>query len=345
LRVSRALTLEAGNLSAVSPKGRERAERLVRQAEEIASRRDDPNGVALALIGAGLVRAFSGEWRGAQRVLDQAARILREQCHAVAWELTQAECWAMNSLILCGELREAARRVPAAFRDAEDRDDRYAVMQLVYSSCITHIAAGDVERAFEIASDDRRFGSVADRFTGGHWGVLVSTLSVRRYRREGLVGWDYLETHWPRLESSHFLRVLLMRVCSTFERALTAVAAADDTQSPAPLLADAERCAKSLRSEGVGYAVAMGSLIAACVAAARGRSEVARVELVRAHRELVDADLGYLARCAAVRLGGLLGGAEGGKLAETARAKLAAEGVVDIESCLAMSAPGFARLG
>ncbi len=344
LRVSRALTLEAGNLAAVSPKGRERAERFVRKAEELAARREDPNGVALALIGSGLVRVFSGEWRGAQRVLDQAAQILRERCRAVAWELLQAECWAMNSLILCGELKEAARRVPAAFRDAHDRDDRFAVMQLVYSTCITHLAAGDVERALEIASDDRRFGSTADRFTGGHWGVLVSTVSVRRYRGEGRAGWEYLSTQWPRLEASHFLRVQLMRVCSVFERALTAIAAAEDGGDSAALLADAERSARRLTAERMGYASGMGRLVFACVAAARGRPDQARPALARAHRELVEADLGYLARCAAVRLGRLEGGASGRDLAQTAGQELAGEGVVDLESCLAMSTPGFARL-
>jgi serine/threonine protein kinase len=344
LRVSRALTLEAGNLAAVSPKGRERAELFVRKAEEIASRREDPNGVALSLIGSGLVRVFSGEWRGAQRVLDQAAQILRERCRAVAWELTQAECWAMNSLILCGELKEAARRVPAAFRDAHDRDDRFALMQLVYSTCITHIAAGDVERALEIASDERRFGGAADRFTGGHWGVLVSTVSARRYRNEGRSGWEYLSTQWRRLEESHFLRVQLMRVCSVFERALTAVAAAEDGGDVKALLSDAERSARRLAGERVGYATGMGGLIAASVAAARGSRDQARSALVRAHRDLVEADLGYLARCAAVRLGRLEGGEYGQNLARIATEELFAEGVVDLESCLAMSSPGFARL-
>ena len=80
------------------------------------------------------------------------------------------------------------------------------------------------------------------------------------------------------------------------------------------------------------------------MAAARGRRDETRSALARAHAELSEADLGYLARCAAVRLGRLEGGTQGENLAKTAAAELAGEGVVDLDSCLAMSTPGFARL-
>ena len=48
--------------------------------------------------------------------------------------------------------------------------------------------------------------------------------------------------------------------------------------------------------------------------------------------------------CAAIRLGRLEGGDRGRNLAMRASAELATEGVNDLESCLAMSTPGFARL-
>ncbi len=103
IRICRALALEASNAAAVGAGSRERIERLVRTAERLSLRSQDPHGAALAKIAGGLVRVFSGEWRAAQRMLDEAEVILRERCRAVTWELTNAQAWACNSLILCGE--------------------------------------------------------------------------------------------------------------------------------------------------------------------------------------------------------------------------------------------------
>ncbi|MET0793440.1 MAG: protein kinase, partial [Polyangiaceae bacterium] len=100
IRICRALAFEAGNAAAVGAGSRDRIERLVRTAEGLSLRSQDPHGTALAKIAGGLVRVFSGEWRAAQRMLDDAEVILRERCRAVTWELTNTQAWSCNSLIL-----------------------------------------------------------------------------------------------------------------------------------------------------------------------------------------------------------------------------------------------------
>jgi hypothetical protein len=85
----------------------------------------------------------------------------------------------------------------------------------------------------------------------------------------------------------------------------------------------------------------MGSHIAGCAAALRGARQEAVTKLGRAHRGLQAADMGYLAACAAARLGGLLGGSEGKDLWEECRTMFERQGVIDHERCLMMSAPGF----
>jgi hypothetical protein len=53
------------------------------------------------------------------------------------------------------------------------------------------------------------------------------------------------------------------------------------------------------------------------------------------------ADLGYLAACARYRRGQLVGGDTGQGEMEESRAFFVAQGVANVERCLAMSAPGF----
>jgi hypothetical protein len=55
--------------------------------------------------------------------------------------------------------------------------------------------------------------------------------------------------------------------------------------------------------------------------------------------------MGYLALCARQRYAELLGGDSGRELVRKCREDFIARGVVDIDACLTMSAPGFRKLG
>jgi len=345
IRICRALAFEAGNAAAVGAGSRERIERLVRTAEGLALRSQDPHGTALAKIAGGLVRAFSGKWRPAQRMLDEAEVILRERCRAVTWELTNAQAWSQNALILCGDLPAAGARMPALIREAMERSDRYALMHLIYPACITALAANDVDRGWRVATDDSSFRSCEPgRFTAGHWGRLISTQSVYRYRGEGRRALDFVQQQWRALAASQFLRVHLMRVFSEFERALSLISALDEGETNSDVLRQAARSVKRVLHDGPVYSPPMGDFVGGCLAAVRGDRERALNAFERAASGLSAVDMGYLALCARRRYADLLGGDSGRELAKKCRADFAKLGVVDSEACLTMSAPGFRRL-
>jgi len=346
IRICRALAFEAGNAAAVGAGSRDRIERLVRTAEGLALRSQDPHGTALAKIAGGLVRVFSGEWRSAQRMLDDAEAILRERCRAVTWELTNAQAWSCNSLILCGDLREAAVRMPLLLGEAAERSDRYALMHMIYPACITALAAGDVDAGWRVATDDSTFRSCEPgRFTAGHWGRLISTQSVHRYRGEGKKARAFVQAEWPGLSSSQFLRVHLMRVFSEFERALSIISALDDGETASSVVREAERSVQRVLRDSPEYAAAMGGFVAGCLAAARGDQGRALTAFERAAPGLEAVDMGYLALCARQRYGELLGGDTGRELVRKCGEDFAKRGVVDVQACLTMSAPGFRKIG
>ena len=345
IRICRALAFEAGNAAAVGAGSRERIERLVRTAEALALRCQDPHGSALAKVAGGLVHAFSGEWRAAQRTLDEAEVILRERCRAVTWELTNARAWSQNSLILRGDLPAAAARMPALMREALERSDRYALMHWIYPACITALTANDVDTAFRVASDDSSFRSCEPgRFTAGHWGRLISTQSVYRYRGEGRRAYAFVQEQWRALAASQFLRVHLMRVFSEFERALSAIAALDEGETEHDLAREVARAVKRVQADSPAYAAPMGDYLAGCLAATKGDRGRALSAFERAAPGLSAVDMGYLALCARKRYAELLGGDSGRALDKKCRAEFAELGVVDSSACLVMSAPGFSRL-
>ncbi len=342
IRICRALAIEASGRAAVDVRGRASIEGLVRTAESLATRSNDPHAIALAKLAAGLVRVFSGEWRAAQATLDAAEVIIRERCRGVHWELANAVAWSMNALILCGELKQAARRVPEVLREAQERADRFALMHMVYPAAITAITADDPDTAERIAREFPKFGGeFSDRFTGGHWGGLVSRVSANRYRGRGRLAHQEMEVDFARIKASQFLRVHMMRVCTTFERALCAIAAAEDGGDQGVLLPLAERCAKELIADKPDYAAPMGQHVLGCLFALRGRHERALGALDLAISGLTRVDMGYLASCAKARRGALAGGETGLELLETSREQLVGQGIVNVERCLDMSAPGF----
>jgi len=203
-----------------------------------------------------------------------------------------------------------------------------------------------LDRAWRVASDDSTFRSCEPgRFTAGHWGRLISTQSVFRYRGEGKRAAAFVATEWPGLESSQFLRVNLMRVFSEFERALSLISALDDGHTASGALREAERSVKRVRSDKPGYALPMGYYAAGCLAAARGMRERALTDFERAASGLAAVDMGYLALCARQRYALLLGGDSGRELTRQCQQDFAVRGVADSNACLTMSAPGFRKLG
>jgi eukaryotic-like serine/threonine-protein kinase len=339
VRLGRTLAVAAGNAAARGEAGRRRAEELVRASQRVAAQLDDPHGHALAHLGAGMVHFFLGEWRDARAKLDEAEAILRGGCRAVAWELAHTEVWSCNALILSGELREAALRIPPAVDAAHSRDDLFASIHLTYPACVSHIVADDVEAAWRVALYP---GNASEQgFTSADFGVFISACSVERYRGDGKAAWARVERASPLIDGSDLMRVAVIRAFSAYERGLSAIASATQGYDRARALRAADHFGRTLIRERVPYAPPMGYLVHAGAHAVRGDVTRATKALDAAIPLLDSADLGYLAACARYRRGQLVGGDTGQGEMEESRAFFVAQGVANVERCLAMSAPGF----
>ncbi len=339
VRLCRALAVAAINAATRGERSRSRAEDLVRTAERIAREIDEPRARALALLAAGTVHFFLGEWRSSRTKLERADQMFRESCRAVAWELANTQSWTCNVLILSGDLAEAARRVPALLDEAQSREDRFALMNLAYPASISRIVADDVKGALEMA----RVGEIgdADMFNAGRWGSFISACSVERYRGDGASAWRRAESESRALEDSMLWHSAMVRVFSCYERGLSAIAAAKGGYERKAAMKAVHRWAKDLSKEKLRYAPALSALLLAGASATEGNPRGALLALDTAIPKLDDADLGYLAACARHRKGELLGGAAGRELVERSRVFFKAQGIVNSERCLAMSAPGF----
>jgi hypothetical protein len=338
VRLGRTLAVAAMNVAARGEGARQRAGKLVRAAERAAAQVDDPHGRALALLAAGFVHFFMGEWRNAHAKLAEADAILRARCRAVAWELANAQAWTCNALILSGELREAALRIPAILEEARARDDRFAQMHLIYPACCAYIVADEVDAAWRVT----QHVSAAGPLTAAQWGAFISACLVERYKGDAAAAWDRVQRVSPALDGSSLMRgAALVRVCSAYERGLSAVAAAAINHDRARAIRAAEHYARQLAREKVLYGRAMGLMVRAGTVAVRGDLPQAIAVLDEAIPMLDAADLSYLAACARHARGKASGGDVGRELLARSRTFFEAQGVVNVQRCLAMTAPGF----
>jgi tetratricopeptide (TPR) repeat protein len=337
VRLCRALAVTASNVAARGEPGRRRAADLVLASERIAAQVDDPHSHALAILASGSMHFFLGEWRSAREKLTEADTIFRTRCRAVAWELANTQAFRCNLLIFLGELREAAMRVPGILEEARARNDRFALVHLIYPACIGLIMANDVEGAQRVT----RLAEKGAGFTAAHWGAFISACSVDRYRGDGRAAWERVEQVSPALERSNLLRAALVRTASAYERGLSAVASAAAGFDRSRALRAAEHYARELGREKLLYGRAMGFLVRAGLYAVKDDHARALDALDKAIPMLEAADWGYLAACARHRQGELLGGTTGRELVASSRAFFDAQAVKSVERCLAMSAPGF----
>jgi hypothetical protein len=136
----------------------------------------------------------------------------------------------------------------------------------------------------------------------------------------------------------------MIRVQMLELRARTAVAAAERSQQPEPLLLQSERDAQALEREGQAWGIAHSHYVRAAVAACREDAPRAAEELARAAELYDGADMRLSARIMRFRLGEIDPNDESRAQREQAERALREQGIVSPARWGGMVAPGFARI-
>src|SRR5262249_18300152 len=126
--------------------------------------------------------------------------------------------------------------------------------------------------------------------------------------------------------------------------ARTAVAAAERSHQPMPLLEMAERDARKLEREGQAWSVAHAHYVRAAIAACREDAIVAIEELARAADLYERADMTLNAQAMRYRLGEIDSSVPARELRDRAEIRLGEQGIASPMRWAGMCAPGFARI-
>jgi hypothetical protein len=341
-RLVTALAMEAAHESIGGAWNRRRTDQLLRAATEAAHEVNQPHARAMVSLARGIAAALEGDWARGRLLCDEAEGAFRESCTGVMWELGTAHRFALWPLMFMGEVAELRRRLPGLIKEAQERDDLYGETNLCLAiRTFLRLAEDEPVRArAELAEMMAHWSQQG--FHVQHMNQLYDEARIDLYEGDGAAAWERVRGQWPLLERSHLLRAQQVRIFMLHLRGCCALAAA--AEGPA-LLAAAERDARALWREKVGWARALAQLLFAGAAARRG--DLGRAaELLSKGAERCDAEgMRLFAAAARRRLGELRGGEEGRSLVEKADAWMRAQQVARPQRMTALLVPGVRRGG
>jgi tetratricopeptide (TPR) repeat protein len=340
-RIIRALAFEAAHRACGGGFARRRTSELVRAAETLAQAEADPSDLGFLWMTKGIVHYLQGEWDIAFRLCLRADEVLRERCTGVAWELDMMDTFSLWSLIPMGQIEDLRRRFTIRLRQARERGDLFAEMNLC-----THIMStatlGDDQPGMAQDELDRAIGLWTPAgFHVQHHNIILSQCHIHLYNSDGLSAHSYIGGKWNSYKTSLLFQVQQVRIDAAQLRARCAVAATILDPRAARLLKVAERDARRLDREKIAWADAHAEAIRAMVAAARGDLVSARTRLADAARRYDEVDMGLYAASVRRRLGELLGGDEGRSLVAQADSWMLGHGVKNPAKITNMYMPGF----
>ncbi len=342
-RIARSLAMQAAHSATGGLRCRPRTARLLAAAEQLALQAEDAYPRGMVALARGAATYLEGDWKEAHVHCDRACDIFRERCTGVHWEQNTASAFGLWALSHMGEIAELGRQWPRLLAEARDRGDLYAVMNLsTYLLSIVRLAAGEPDLARDEVGQ-----AMAHWSRGGYhvqhndqaWGMA----QIELYAGRGGAAWDLITWNWPALSRSLLLRVQFIKVAMWQLRARCALAAAEGSIEPEPLLHTAAADARRLESEATPWSLASARLVRAALAWNRG-DDVAAADLLTDAAGRFDAiPMALCAAAARRRLGVLVGGDRGAALVTAADTWMRGQEVRDPVRMTEVYAPGFNR--
>ncbi len=342
-RIARALALEAA-YRAIEPGGRASSRSLLATARTLGAELDDAHVSGLVRLLGATAAYVSGDPAPALQLAREAEAELRARCVGVSWELSQAQVFAIASLVLLGRIREVREALTRGIHDARSRGDRYLEIGLrgAFGS-IPYLASGDIDAGErDLGEAMAVWGAPGEqRFHMQHCYDVLSrcTFDLLRGAGAGAPALRRLDEAWPQFERSFLLRAQVVRCFLLDMDGRVAVLAAQGGVSGA--LPRAERAARRLRREGLALATTWAAAMEAGIASVKGDQDATRVALARAAALADDAGFTMIAACVRLRLGQLLGGDAGATLRARAETWARQEDIPTLSHFARVLTPGF----
>ncbi len=328
-QVLRAVCLEASNLASAG--GQEgRRELALRALGQRLAQRSDNRDEQLFVDGTrGGALFLRGKFKEARDVLEAVSEGHMRQRRA-GWQ-SNAYLFAIDALLVLGDLREAGSLKDRLLLDAEQRGDLYTIVNInTRASAFLAMAADEAELARRYVREAMAQWSRAG-FLVQHWQAMQYEAEIELYVGDGARGYERLVRDEVALKKSLLCNVQVIRSLTWFLRGRCAIATLLADQTPASVrdrrVAEARHLARRLAREKTAWSSVFSALLSAAVANALGDRPETLASLRVGLEAARNADLSLHAAAARHQLGLLLPGDAGREMLQQAEGEMAARGI------------------
>jgi hypothetical protein len=266
LRVSKGLSMLAGQIAAIGKSNFPFSRRLLSQAQAIAAKSNDPPVKGLARMCEGVVHYFNGEWAAAREELFSVEQFFLSNCYGMSWELATTRIFGCYSLRMGGRLKELCERFDRYTADADRTGDRYLATNLRSFHTIVWLIRDDLKRA---AKDIEGLLDAwpGDRYQFQHFTHLFARCEQALYAGQPEAAYRAIIEENPRIRRSAMLKISAIRLEHSWVSARVALAVASRMPEGrrAPYLDHARRNIHFLRNSDHDTGLAMGMVAEAGV--------------------------------------------------------------------------------
>ena len=346
--LARAAAFEVGTSAQDGTRGWKRTERLIAMSRETARKVGTPYATAWAEGSAGVAHYLRGSYSEALSLCLRAEESLREHGGGMQWEGSTLRIFAVSSLALLGRFEELTQRQPAWARDALDRGDLYAAVNLrIGFASMARLVVDEPEAArSDVAASMSQWSKQGTHLE--HFYELVALVNADLYEGRPEDAHKRVLEQWRPMRRALLTMVQSVRLHLWRMRGQTtlALAAASEADRPARL-ADVANAARQIERERAPWGNPFARMLRAGIAATQGDTARATALYAEAAREADAAEMALVAAVSRRCQGLQSGGDEGRKLVDDAEKWMRSVTVKSPERLAATVAPwaGSPRVG
>ncbi len=341
-RVVQAIAVGTAFVASAGGASRARTNRFIAVLGSLAARYPAPPFRALVAFSKTLDAYFLGRWVDVETCGTEAIEILENECSGVSWELATVSFYRHAARSYMGKMADLAVGLPRDVANALSRGDLYYATNLrLGMSNPVWLASDDVQAAARIIHEATK-GWSQQGFHVQHFYGTMARVQLNLYAGRVHDAQAVIADSLPGLAQSYLRRVQVVRVQTEDLRARAAVALAmQDWEQRETLLQDASYCAERLAREKVPWALGLGKLVLAGIAACRLDESQAKRHLESAVQRFEASDMALHAAVARRRLGTIVGGTQGQEWVRAADQWMEERTMKNPSRWTAMLAPGF----
>ncbi len=318
LRMTRPLLAVASLYAVRGTRGLSRYGELLRQAERWMARTDDPHLLASYYMIRGLAAYAQGEWSLSLKLNDQSTALFRDHCTGVTLSVELNSYYALRALCWLGNFAELRQRRQALLKEAEDRQDLFAM-----TNFRTKVMTFDV-----LADDDPALAAHEIEDAMSHWShrgfhaqhlfALVANVRVDLYRGWGASARRRIADAWDDYRRSQLHRSCIGRININQMIASSALASWPDHAKQASLRRETLAAANRLDRERIPYASALALMLRGRLASLEGNGPRSIDFYRRSAEQFRELEMPLHEAAVCCRLGEQLHGDEGQSLVRKA---------------------------